>query len=86
MPNQNKLQGSVYDANNLPLEFANVTVLNTEYGTVTDENGKFLLVGDFTNNDIIIVSYVGYKVKKISVGDFLKGEKVIYLNCFDISN
>ena len=76
----NKLQGVVKDANTkTPLEFANVTVLDSDYGTVTDINGKFTLSGEFLNNDILKVSFVGYKSQNILLKDYLSSDKIINL-------
>jgi hypothetical protein len=57
------IKGVVQDAvTRAPLPFANVFLNNTTKGTVTDENGEFLLkVLQEPGNYELVVSYVGYK-------------------------
>ena len=64
----NKLTGIVNDAETLkPLEYANITVLNSDYGTVTNSDGKFNISGKFSNEDILRISFVGYKTQEIQL-------------------
>ena len=43
------------------LQFANVLIKGTNFGTTTDELGRFLLNGNFNDSDTLVVSFVGYK-------------------------
>ena len=61
------LKGIVVDENEETLPGATVRVKGTASGVVTDINGKFLLeIG--SEQDSIIVSFVGYKSKTLRVG------------------
>lgn len=50
------------------LPSANVIIKNTNIGTSTDEDGKFLITGKFSVDDTLVITYLGYKkfIKKIS--------------------
>lgn len=69
---QNKVTGKVIDKlTKEPLPFVSIGVLGQKKGTLTDENGKFII---FINKktDTLVVSYVGYhkllyKVKQINL-------------------
>lgn len=55
------------------LPFANIYIKNTNIGTSSDQNGKFIISGKFSDNDSLIITYLGYKnyFKKISdITDF----------------
>lgn len=49
-----------------PLPYANISIKNTNYGTVSNSAGKFNLSLDSTSYNLI-VSYIGYNSKTISV-------------------
>lgn len=72
-----------------PLLYANIIVLNTDKGVITNEKGFFTLdVSNLTVNDTISFQYIGYKSKKLSVGELknvnqiLLKEEVFSLNEF----
>lgn len=44
-----------------PLPGATAFIQNTPYGTVTEADGKFRLEGNFSKDDSLIISYLGYK-------------------------
>ncbi|MDR0543044.1 MAG: TonB-dependent receptor [Dysgonamonadaceae bacterium] len=55
-----KMEGTVYDEQNLPIIGANVYLRNRPgVGTATDVDGNFKLDGQ--KNDVIVVSYLGYE-------------------------
>jgi len=56
---QNKISGTVYSADGIPLVGATVQVDKTTKGTITNIDGGFE-IDDVLPNDKIIVSYVGY--------------------------
>ena len=64
------LSGSVVDNAGEPLIGANVRVKgNDKVGVVTDYDGKFNLSGNFSNNTVLSVSYIGMKTKDVKVGN-----------------
>jgi len=44
-----------------PLPGATAYIKNTPFGTVTEADGKFKLEGNFSKDDSLIISYLGYK-------------------------
>jgi TonB-linked SusC/RagA family outer membrane protein len=70
-----ELKGKVINENGEPLAGAYVTIKRTGKGTITNANGEFILKEVFTD-DIIILSYVGYKTLNIKIGD----QKTISVN------
>ena len=62
----NTITGTVLDANAMPLPGANILVKGTSQGTQTDFDGNFTV--EATPQDILIVSYVGFKSVELSVG------------------
>ncbi|WP_010520241.1 SusC/RagA family TonB-linked outer membrane protein [Aquimarina agarivorans] len=61
------IAGTVTDDAGLPLPGANVLIENKPGGTVTDFDGKFVI--EVSNDDTIVVSYIGYETQSILVGD-----------------
>jgi TonB-linked SusC/RagA family outer membrane protein len=61
---QNVITGGVLDDANIPVPSANVQIKDTTIGTVTDFDGNFTLSG-IEMNQIIQVSYVGFKTSEI---------------------
>jgi iron complex outermembrane receptor protein len=60
------LSGNVHDKNGLPLSYVIVFLEGTKLGTLTNEQGNFILkapVGDYK----LVAKYVGYKETSISV-------------------
>jgi hypothetical protein len=69
---QTELKNSVLDAETfLPLESASVYVKNTTIGTITNVDGKFvLLVPEKFVSDTLVISSIGYKSYKVPVNEF----------------
>lgn len=61
------LTGTVKDGAGVALPGVNVIIKGTTSGTTTDADGKFSLRVD--PSDVILVSFIGYKSKEISVGN-----------------
>lgn len=74
-----KYTGHVTDQEGNPLYLANVVLLNSNVGTTTKEDGEFNLMAEFDSGDVIIISYVGYKSKKLNIEkvDFSKQNLVV---------
>src|SRR6056297_1845606 len=63
------VSGKVLDADGgSTLPGANVFLkANTGYGTITDIDGKFNLTGVPVGEQVIVVSYLGYETKEVTV-------------------
>lgn len=61
-PPQLALCGTILDAETLePLPGATAHIKGTSHGTTTEADGKFKLEGDFSKDDSLIISYLGYQ-------------------------
>ena len=69
---QHELKNKVVDfVNLLPIENASVYVQNTTIGTVTNADGKFvLLVPEEMAKDTLVISSIGFKSYKVPVEEF----------------
>ena len=67
--NYNEYKGIVVDKKNgIPLAFANITIDGTNSSTVTNSDGMFLIkIPTDIQNPNLIVSFIGFKSKKIGV-------------------
>lgn len=64
-----------------PLFLANILIENTIHGTTTDEKGYFKLSADVGGKSNLIISYLGFEQKTITIQDFLTTDsKTIYLD------
>ncbi|WP_350285048.1 DUF5686 family protein [uncultured Croceitalea sp.] len=63
---QTKVGGKVVDDFGNPVAFANIIFENSSEGTITNDNGRFYLESDDTYSTII-VSFIGYETKTISL-------------------
>lgn len=65
---QRILTGKVIDEKGLGIPGVSVKVEGTNRGAITDPNGKYeIQINDAT--DVLVYSYIGYKSKKLTVGD-----------------
>lgn len=69
----------VNSATNDPLPKANVVVEGTTLGVETNSDGTFSLEGNFTSDDVIKVSYLGFESREIELKQFLESDKVVKL-------
>lgn len=60
------VSGRVMDANGEPLIGVNVQVKGTNKGTASDIDGRFSF-SDIDDQDVLVVSYIGYKTQEVSV-------------------
>ncbi|WP_235817916.1 carboxypeptidase-like regulatory domain-containing protein [Formosa haliotis] len=69
---QTELKNKIVDFNTLvPIESASIYVKNTTIGTISNADGKFvLLVPNAMANDTLVISSIGYKSFKTLVKDF----------------
>ena len=61
----------VNSSDNHPIKYVSITVEGKDIGAATDEGGVFILKGELTEKDILVVTHVGFETKRISVKDFL---------------
>ena len=73
--------GRVFDGSaKRPLSFASVQLLSTNISNVTNDDGVFVLkIPLNTEADTIMVSYLGFRSKRIALSDFGHRELPIYL-------
>lgn len=62
---EQKIAGTVVDANNEPVIGANVLVKGTTNGVITDMDGKFALT--VSRGAVLQISYIGYITQEIKV-------------------
>lgn len=77
---QNTIKGVVCDKANEPIIGANVLVKGSTNGTITNLNGEFIL-NNVSKNDVLIVSFIGYQAKEISV----KNQTILNITLLDDS-
>ena len=76
---QSNIVGYVKDAQTQePLPAANIQIKDTYRGTISNEDGKFVLEL-YKLPNTIIVSYIGYKSKQLKVTEDLYNDIEIYL-------
>ena len=68
LPVFSQIQGRVTDANNQPIEFANVVLYSLPdstlvTGTITDKNGEFSLTANDIENAFLKISFIGYETQ-----------------------
>lgn len=66
---QREINGTITDADGLPILGATVLLEGTLIGTSTDIDGKYTLTANFSAESVLIFSYIGYKTEKVVVGD-----------------
>lgn len=64
---QNYISGKVVDENNNPLVNTSIYWINTNIGSITDSEGNFKIKNRETNNNKIIISFVGYQNDTITI-------------------
>ena len=55
------VEGRILDENSRPIENANVAIANSNYGTNTDTNGKFIIVDIPVGRHALEITFVGYQ-------------------------
>ncbi|NND63509.1 MAG: carboxypeptidase-like regulatory domain-containing protein [Flavobacteriaceae bacterium] len=75
---QTKVSGEVKDEFGEPVAFANVIFKDTNEGTITNENGRFYLESDDTQ-EALWVSFVGYELQTVPLVKRATYEMVITL-------
>ncbi|TVZ58703.1 carboxypeptidase-like protein [Flavobacteriaceae bacterium MAR_2010_105] len=63
---QTKVSGHVFDENNDPVAYANILFKGTTEGTITNEEGRFYLESNNTQQTLI-VSFLGYETLEVTL-------------------
>ena len=75
-----RIQGVVQDkVSRHTLSGANVQFMKIKIGTVTDSYGRFEITPSPVANDTLLMTFMGYKAKRIPVSELLVGDKVNYI-------
>ncbi len=79
--NGQSIQGRVVDLNSgEALEYVSIGVLNTRYGTITNEKGEYsLVVNDLSPDSILRISFIGYESQIYSLKELLNENEIIRL-------
>ncbi|MGD9993470.1 MAG: SusC/RagA family TonB-linked outer membrane protein [Salinivirgaceae bacterium] len=62
-----KVSGTITDSNGDPLIGANLILKGTTLGTITDFEAKFILDGLPLGNQILVASFIGFKITELEV-------------------
>ena len=72
---QHTLRGRIVDSNSgVPVDYVNIGIINQAIGTVSQENGSFLLqfeASDLNDKDIVQFSRIGYETLRFSLESLL---------------
>jgi hypothetical protein len=81
-----EVNGKVLDAETmLPLAFTNIAISSKNRGTVSNEDGQFLLnIAGLNLSDTVSFHYIGYKAKRIAISDLINNS-VVLLQAYVIS-
>ncbi|MEW6195642.1 MAG: TonB-dependent receptor [Bacteroidota bacterium] len=70
-----ELKGKVLNkSTDQPLPSANIFVKGKSQGTAADEKGNFILKGEFSNKDTIVVSYIGFEKAELPFSQLFYGQ------------
>jgi len=62
------VSGTVWNPDqSMPLPGVNIVLKGTSIGTVTDENGNFVLILPNTDSPKLVISFIGYKTRELSI-------------------
>ncbi|CAM3728016.1 carboxypeptidase-like regulatory domain-containing protein [Flavobacterium chungbukense] len=77
---ENNISGEIQDSqNNAALEYVNIGISNKNVGTVSNEEGNFILkINEKVNpNDTILFSHIGFETKKVLVSQLKSNNNVV---------
>lgn len=79
--NGQAIEGRILDSlSSLPLEYVSVGIINTRYGTITDQKGEFgLKVREVEPESMVRISMIGYKSQTFTLDELLNRNNVIKL-------
>ena len=63
---QKQVSGTITDSLNNPIEYVNIGIANSSFGTITDTKGNFNFeIPNLNPNDTLRISSLGFKTKDI---------------------
>ena len=79
--NGQAIEGRILDSlRNMPLEYVSIGIMNTRYGTITDQKGAFgLEVREVEPESMVRISMIGYKSQIFTLDELLNRNNVIKL-------
>ena len=79
--NGQAIEGRILDSlRNMPLEYVSIGIINTRYGTITDQKGEFgLELQEVEPESMVRISMIGYKSQFFTLEELLNRNKVIKL-------
>ncbi|MCK5171505.1 MAG: carboxypeptidase-like regulatory domain-containing protein [Bacteroidales bacterium] len=79
--NSQIISGKIIDSeSNEPLEYASIGIVNTTLGTITDENGNFMLEAKGQDlSSILRISMIGFKSQSFTIEEIYNKDIIIEL-------
>jgi len=63
-----RVTGRITDENGAPVPGANIKLIGTRFGTVSDIDGNYV-IRDVMYGDVMLVSFIGYKTESVTIKD-----------------
>jgi hypothetical protein len=80
-----QIKGKCVDEMGKPILYANVGIVDSNMGTVTNEEGEFVIEGEFVSDkNTIVISCMGYETKSIVVDRNASVEIVMKLSSYEL--
>jgi len=75
---QNQFSGTVIDnGTKEPIPFVNITIKDSSYGTISNQDGAFkLLLNDTRSHDTLVFQHIGFNVIKVPTTSLIDGIKI----------
>src|SRR5215470_3064572 len=74
-----QINGKVVDTSGVPLSHASVFISNTSIGTITNENGEFVIRNIPGEALDLVISFVGYETRVYKIADLRKSSMLLTL-------
>ena len=79
--NAQEIEGRILDSlSSIPLEYASLGIVDTRYGTITDQQGMFRLeVKELDPESMLRISMIGYKAQSFTLEELRNKDNIILL-------
>ena len=79
--NAQEIEGRILDSlSSTPLEYASLGIVDTRYGTITDQQGMFRLeVKELDPESMLRISMIGYKAQSFTLEELRNKDNIILL-------